>query len=475
MWNFEPFFKNTALISDKGQRLTYEQLYIETVNLADKIDGRCLVFSMCTNTVGSVLGYVSFMQNNIVPVLLNAQLEIELIKNLLDHYKPAYIWMPEELKAEYQEYQTYQEIYNSFGYVLLQTKYEKRYPLFDELALLLTTSGSTGSSKFVRQSYRNVLVNAQQIAKYLKLDESEKPVTTLPMNYTYGCSIINSHLLVGATLLLTDHSLTTREFWTFMKEEGATSFGGVPYTYEMLDKLRFFRMDLPYLRTMPQAGGKLSPELHKKFAEYAEENNKQFVVMYGACEATARMGYLPYDKSLEKYGSCGIAIPDGKFYLLDHENKVIKKPYVTGELIYEGENVTLGYAQCGEDLALGDEWNGKLRTGDMAQCDEDGYYYIVGRKKRFLKVYGNRVNLDELDRLIKAAFDFVDCASTGEDDHVYIFVTIQEIVEKVRCFVAQKTGLNIQAFQVLFIENIPKNDSGKIQYSELKKYYNNTN
>lgn len=92
-----------------------------------------------------------------------------------------------------------------------------------------------------------------------------------------------------------------------------------------------------------------------------------------------------------------------------------------------------------------------------------------------MKVYGNRVNLDELDRLIKAAFDFVDCASTGEDDHVYIFVTIQEIVEKVRCFVAQKTGLNIQAFQVLFIENIPKNDSGKIQYSELKKYYNNTN
>ena len=129
MWNFEPFFKNTALISDKGQRLTYEQLYIETVNLADKIDGRCLVFSMCTNTVGSVLGYVSFMQNNIVPVLLNAQLEIELIKNLLDHYKPAYIWMPEELKAEYQEYQTYQEIYNSLAtfYCKLSMKRDIHY------------------------------------------------------------------------------------------------------------------------------------------------------------------------------------------------------------------------------------------------------------------------------------------------------------------------------------------------------------
>jgi len=256
-----------------------------------------------------------------------------------------------------------------------------------------------------------------------------------------------------------------------MKEQKATSFGGVPFTYEMLDRMRFFRMDLPHLRTMTQAGGKLSPELHKKFAEYAKDKGKRFIVMYGACEATARMGYLPPEKSLEKYGSCGIAIPRGRFYLLDDNGQVIEENGVTGELVYEGPNVTMGYAECGDDLIKGDEFNGVLHTGDMAKRDEDGFYYIVGRKKRFLKIYGNRVNLDEVDRLIKAEFNFTDCASAGVDDHMYIFITDASIADDVRSFISLKTGLNQSAFKVIVIDSIPKNESGKILYKELEQYY----
>ena len=270
------------------------------------------------------------------------------------------------------------------------------------------------------------------------------------MNYTYGLSIINSHLLVGAALLVTDKGLMQREFWQFFKAQGATSFGGVPYTYEMLERLRFFRMDLPSLRTMTQAGGKLTPELHKKFAEYAADKGKKFVVMYGQCEATARMGYLPADKAVERCGSMGVAIPGGTFRLVDVNGETVTEPYVTGELVYEGPNVTLGYAERGEDLVKGDERHGVLETGDMAQFDEDGYYYIVGRKKRFLKIYGNRVNLDEVDRLIKGHFEDIDCASAGVDD---------------------QTGLNHAAFQVVVIDEIPKNDAGKTLYKELAKYY----
>ena len=201
--------------------------------------------------------------------------------------------------------------YKSYNYVLLKTGYEKKYALYDELGLLISTSGSTGSPKLVRQSYLNVMDNARSIAKYLKLDETERPITTLPMNYVYGLSIINSHFLTGAVLLLTDKTLMQKEFWNFFKEAEATSFGGVPYTYEMLDKLRFYNMQLPSLRTMTQAGGKLTPELHEKFAIYAAENNKNFIVMYGAAEATSRMGYLPPDKAIEKKGSMGIPIPGG--------------------------------------------------------------------------------------------------------------------------------------------------------------------
>ena len=403
-----------------------------------------------------------------MPVLLSSHLEKELLDNLLSAYSPSYLWVPKEQENSFPDTKT---VYESYQYVLLKTDYGKDYPLYDELCLMLTTSGSTGSPKFVRQSYTNVKVNAESIAEYLSLDETERPITTLPMNYTYGLSIINSHFLVGATLLVTDKGLMQKEFWNFFKEEQATSFGGVPYTYEMLDRLRFWRMELPSLRTMTQAGGKIIPELHKKFAEYAAGNGKQFIVMYGQCEATARMGYLPAEQAIVKCGSMGIAIPGGNFHLVDANGKEITEPFVAGELVYKGDNVTLGYAECGEDLIKADERNGVLQTGDMAQFDADGYYYIVGRKKRFLKIYGNRVNLDEIDRLIKGKFSNIDCASAGIDDHMYLFVTDQSIADEVKEFVAAKTKLNPAAFQAIVIDEIPKNDAGKTLYKELTKYY----
>jgi acyl-CoA synthetase (AMP-forming)/AMP-acid ligase II len=221
---------------------------------------------------------------------------------------------------------------------------------------------------------------------------------------------------------------------------------------------------------MTQAGGKIVPELHQKFAKYAEEQGKKFVVMYGAAEATSRMGYLPPERAVEKIGSMGIPIPGGKFRLIGADGNEVTEPLTTGELVYEGNNVTLGYAEKGEDLILGDERHGVLETGDMAQFDADGFYYIVGRKKRFLKIYGNRVNLDEVDRLIKGAFG-IEVASAGVDDHMYIFVTDKKYTESVRDFVIGKTKLNPAAFNMVVIDEIPKNDSGKTQYKELAKYY----
>ena len=335
----------------------------------------------------------------------------------------------------------------------------------------MTTSGSTGSPKLVRQSYLNILSNTKSIIEYLSIDESERPITTLPMNYTYGLSIINTHLHVGATLLLTERTLLDKEFWTFFNKEKATSFGGVPYTYEMLYKLRFFNMNLPSLRTMTQAGGKLLPELHKKFAKYAQENNKKFIVMYGQTEATARMGYLPADKSLEKYGSMGIAIPGGKFELLDSQNQTILDYDVVGELVYTGDNVTLGYAQNGEDLSKGDERNGTLHTGDMAKKDADGYYYIVGRLKRFLKIFGNRINLDETERLIKSHFPSIECACGGQDDLMKIYVVSKDknLIKDIRKFISEITHINLTAFKIVLVDEIPKNDSGKVLYKQLEK------
>lgn len=470
IWEFDKYKDNAALISEDGVTVTYKMMIEGGRQIKEMIGDRCLVFSMCRNSVGSVIGYAAFINHGIVPVLLSANLEEELLENLIINYKPKYIWAPAEQTEVYNRYHV-KKICEMYEYALLKTEYEKQYPLYGELCLMLTTSGSTGSPKFVRQSYQNVLSNAKSIAAYLKLDHSERPITTLPMNYTYGLSIINSHFLAGATLLLTEKGMMQKEFWNFFKEQRATSFGGVPYTYEMLDRLHFYHMHLPSLRYMTQAGGKMLPELHEKFARYAFENEKNFFVMYGQCEATARMGYLPAEKAVEKCGSMGIAIPGGKFRLVNINGQNITEPFVTGELVYEGNNVTLGYAESGEDLIKGDERGNILWTGDMAQFDEEGYYYIVGRKKRFLKIYGNRVNLDEIDRMMKAKFENIDCASTGKDDHMYIFVTDGTIAERVKNYVVYKTGLNSAAFSTVVVDDIPKNDAGKILYRELEKYY----
>ena len=470
IWDFMKYKDRAALLDDKGECITYEQLAIAGDAIAERIGHRCLIFALCSNTLGSVLGYTACLQHNIVPLLLSSHLDEELLQVLLKEYHPEYIWCPVEHSFA-KQHPDVEQVYEAYGYALYEYKTEEYAKLYEELGLLLTTSGSTGSPKLVRQSYKNIAANADQIARYLELDETERPITTLPMNYTYGLSIINSHLLVGATILLTDYGLMQKEFWQFLKSAEATSFGGVPYTYEMLDKLRFFRMDLPGLRYMTQAGGKLSPELHRKFAEYAEQSGKKFIVMYGQCEATARMSYLPAEKSLEKYGSMGIAIPDGTFSLIDVNGQVIEEAGKVGELVYEGPNVTLGYAEHIADLSLGDERHGRLETGDMAKRDADGYYYIVGRKKRFLKVYGNRVNLDEIDMMVKNEFGNVDCVTAGRDDHVCVFLTDESLVDSVRHYVADKTKLNIAAFHVNVLKEIPKNESGKVQYSELEQYY----
>lgn len=457
--------ENVAIISSEGVTVTYNELGSYVDDFMTKLSSRKLAFCLCENSPGSVIGYLSFLNAKVVPLMIDSKIEESLLNNLMNIYKPDYIYSPDRIADKFTA--DYDSIYNCMNYILYTRKQPETIELFDDLALLLTTSGSTGSPKLVRQSYTNIQSNAEAIAKYLELDSSERPVTTLPMNYTYGLSIINSHLQVGATVLMTDLSMNMKGFWTFMKDNKATSFGGVPFTYEMLKKVRIFKMDLPDLKYMTQAGGKLSPELHKEFAEWAITQGKKFIVMYGQTEATARMAYLPAQKSLEKYGSMGIAIPGGKFTLIDLEGNEITKADVVGELVYEGDNVTLGYAQERADLAKGDERNGRLATGDMAKRDEDGYYYVVGRLKRFLKIFGNRVNLDEIDRLLKEKYEECDFASTGVDDNMITYITDESLKDEVKSWLSQTTHLSETAFEVRFIEEIPRNEAGKVLYKEL--------
>jgi len=456
---FQPYEKIAVFGNGEtltGTRFAEIQKQIEGIVLP-----RSLVVILCKNSAGCLASYASLINIKAVPIMLDGAMAKELSESIITNYRPNFIFKPtaDVIKGE-------KVLAEFFDYSLIKNS-DAKIKMHDDLALMLTTSGSTGSPKFVRQTYKNIEANARAIIQYLGIKASDRPITTLPMNYTYGLSIIHSHLLAGTTILLTEYTFFQREFWQFFKEQNATTFGGVPYNYECLKKLRFFSMDLPSIKYLTQAGGKLTYELTKEYVEHCQKKNIDFIVMYGQTEATARMSYLPKDKALEKCGSIGIAIPNGRFELIDDMGKVIKEANVDGELVYYGDNVTMGYAESVEDLTKGDEWKGKLVTGDMARRDADGYLYITGRKKRFIKVFGSRVNLDECERLLKGNSIVDDCASAGTDDNLLIYITDASKVECVKTFFAERTDINTHALKVKVIDAIPKNEAGKTVYAKL--------
>ena len=456
------FKENTAVITDEGKSIKYGDINDFSRLIFSKIGHRCLIFCLCQNHLESLCGYVSFISNRVVPLMLDATLDKELLDDLIEAYKPEYLWFS---KYRLPEFSQYQVIFTADEYVLIKLEFNKIYSMHKDLALLLTTSGSTGSPKLVRLTYENIEANARSIAEYLSIKDTDRPITTMPMNYSFGLSIINSHFLVGATVLLTSRTLMEKEFWSFLKKEKATTMSGVPYTYEILKKLRFFQMELPSIEYMTQAGGKLNPDLNKEFAEWASKSNKRFYVMYGQTEATARMSYLPHEFALSKLGSMGWAIPGGEFSIIDDHNEPVTGFEIVGELVYKGRNVSHGYAECGDDLIKEDENKGILITGDLTKRDSDNFYYIVGRKKRFIKLFGNRVNLDETERLLKNIIP--DCACIGEDDNMVVYINDYSREQEVREYLSMKTGINIKGFSIRHIDKIPKNSSGKTIYSGL--------
>ncbi|MDR2763306.1 MAG: AMP-binding protein [Planctomycetaceae bacterium] len=459
--NIDRFGDRVALIGESGS-ISYCDLLGLSAGVTDLILSRCFVFLVGGNHLICVAAYVGFMRRKIVPLLLNGGISGEQLTRLIEIYLPSYIFISSERSGEFSY--DYEVIGEFSGYVLLKRTRERKLNLHDDLGLVLTTSGSTGSPRLVRLSYKNILSNAESIISYLGILSGDRAITTMPMAYSYGLSIINTHLRVGGSVVLTELTLMDRGFWNIFKESKPSTFGGVPYIFEMLKRLRFSRMEMSFIRYITQAGGRLSSELAVEFRDICASKGIKFIVMYGQTEATARMSYLPFERLYDKSGSIGVAIPGGEFWLEDDAGKRIEESNISGELVYKGGNVSMGYAESAIDLGKSDENGGVLRTGDIAQVDEDGYYYIVGRKKRFLKIFGNRVNLDEVDLLLKRSG--YDAVSTGTDDKLKIFVTKNQI-EQVRSLLLDQLKLNPIAFDIKFISQIPRSESGKILYSKL--------
>lgn len=457
----------TALLEPNGAALTYAQLNDAANRVQSWGMGRSLVFCLTGSSIGFTAGYAGFLSSQAVPLLLDRNLAPELLQRLMELYRPGYLWVPQRQAAEFPRFSPVDSLY---GYILLKTGFTDCPPLSPDLSLLLTTSGSTGSPKLVRQSSRNILSNAKSIAEYLQLDCTERPILTLPLHYTFGLSILHSHLLTGGTVLLNESSVIRQEFWDFFERAGATSVSGVPMTYTLLNRAGFFERDLPALRYFTQAGGKLPRSMHRRCAEFARERSLRFYAMYGQTEATARMSYLPCDRAEEKCGSIGIAVPGGSFSLVGDTGTEITQPQREGELVYRGPNVALGYAEGPEDLARGDEFRGVLFTGDLALRDEDGFYFITGRKKRIVKLFGSRISLDECESLLRDRFPGADCACLGRDDHIDLFAAVppEHTAQEMAAYLSETLRFPLWAFAAREVGAIPRNESGKVQYPGLE-------
>ena len=451
-----------AAIDDAGEQLTYGELVDLRGELSAVLPERELVFCLCENQVGALAGFLSLYDCKDVCLLLSAHIDKVLLKVLDETYGPSYYWMPEAMVGE----SGYEKVYDYKGFVLCKTG-KKAPALHPDLSMLMTTSGTTGSPKLVRHKYGNIESNAKNVAKVFGWTSEERGIIDLPMQYTMGLNVINSHLYAGATVLLIEANLMSPKYWAFIKEQKGSNFTGVPFSYEILNRLRFWKMDLPHLTTMAEGGGKLSDTLFKTFADYAVEKGKRFFATFGTTETSARLAFLPPEQAATHIGSIGHAIPEGKLILVDENGHEICEADVEGELRYEGPNVTMGYGTCVEDLAKGDEFCGVYETGDLAKKDADGFFYIVGRKKRFLKLFGLRVSLDQSEKIISEIFGGIECACTGDDNQMLIYITQEDLKEEVKKLISEKTNLMAKFFDVRVIESIPRFESGKINYKAL--------
>lgn len=347
------------------------------------------------------------------------------------------------------------------GWSLDERRAGSTHRLYPDLALLLSTSGSTGSSKLVRLSHQNLQANAAAIAHYLAITPCDRAMTTLPMQYCYGLSVINSHLHAGAGIVLTDLSVIDQCFWELFDTTAATSFAGVPHTFDLLDRVGFESMSLPTLRYLTQAGGRLNPDMVRRYAEIGERDGWQLFVMYGQTEATARMAYLPPALASSHPAAIGVPISGGSLTIESPDQDGV------GELVYRGPNVMLGYAEHPDDLASGATVDA-LRTGDLARVNGEGLYELVGRSSRFTKLYGLRIDLDQVERLL--AEHGVTSMCTGDDDQLIVAVHASADPTTIGSLISAHLGLPRSTVRVVGFAELPRLNNGKPDYVAIHRH-----
>jgi long-subunit acyl-CoA synthetase (AMP-forming) len=452
------FQQNTSLefidvYTDKHFKLN--ELIIDNfdINTPDKK----LVFLYLDNSIQSVKTYLTFLTTNHTLALLSPKLNIDFKTQLESTYQPDFIY--DITRLEINGYNTLKLDSD------VNVHFNKNNPtkqINNNIKLLLSTSGTTGSPKFVKLSESNLVNNALSIVDYLPINAWDNCPLNLPIYYSYGLSVLHTNAIKGGTIICTNRDILENEFWTDFEQYSFTSLAGVPYFYEILNRIGFTTKYYESLCYLTQAGGKLNNHLVKMFAEYASLYDCKFYVMYGQTEATARMSYLAPEDLDSKLGSIGKAIKNGQF-TVDKDSE---------ELYYTGPNVFGGYAECLDDLTSFSD-DRTLKTGDLARIDEDGFVYITGRSKRFMKLFGMRINLDEVETILKTKFVGSTFVCTGIEDKSLLICSTDKNIDNniIKQFIRYKLDIHPKFVDYKYIKDIPLTVNGKTDYTEIIKIY----
>lgn len=440
--------KSIAFSDENGDSFSYSDFQDNVDKFATQLPAKkSLVLLKSSNNIKTITAYIACLQKRHPVILVDSELDDVLLNKIVSVYNPNLL-----VNSEYVEH-----------------RHSLELELHPELALMLSTSGTTGSPKLVRLSFSNLQSNAESITQYLNICESDVAITTMPLHYSFGLSLLNSHLHTKAKVVVTDKSIMSRELWQLIQQHQVSSLSGVPYFFQMLKKMKYERFNTQSVRYLTQAGGKLDSETLTYFIERCKSKEQSFVVMYGQTEATARIAYVPPDKLESKQGSIGVPIPQGKLCIKTEAGLLTSEPHIEGELVYEGPNVMLGYASELADLKAGDQNKGVLETGDLGFKDPEGFYFITGRSKRFIKIFGLRISLDAVDEIL--ASKSIVAASTGSDDKLCIFIeeSPELSMQDVRYLISSTLKVNINSIQIIKIDTIPRTPNGKIDSKELKR------
>lgn len=395
--NIEKFKKKVALIDIDGSKKTYGQILNTDKKIKGKINSKSIILMICNNSIQSFTAYISFIKNGHITILLDISFSELFIKNIINKFKPNYIFS----SKNYFKNDKLKKILDIDGYLIFKTKIKKNYKINYINNLLLTTSGTTQNPKMVRLSNKNLYANTKNIIDYLNIKSNHTTITTMPMAYSYGLSIINSHIEAGSSIVVNNKTIFDKAFWKAIEKFKVTSFGGVPSFYEMLKRLKVENMKLNSLKYLTQAGGKLDLNSLKNLNNIFKLKKIKFYIMYGQTEAGPRMSYLS-PKMIDKFpGSIGKPLKNSFFEIIDESGKKIKNSLGEGELVFYGDNVSLGYAKNIIDLYKGDENKKKLYTGDIGIRNKEGFYFITGRKNRFIKISGLRIDIEDIEQFLK--------------------------------------------------------------------------